>query len=293
MTTPTPEQRTALARFATVRPRGTTGDELPLNLAEELRQALVPASDVTRHNRRWRFGQFRDVEGRPGVLAGQIGYIDARETTLWDEEEQDFAVGSVPDGTSFPFVLDLQRGLLGYQAAKSSGVLSALQALLNSAGRGEWRVQRILNEQTWSTWSSSVVRVTRLTFTVHLPNPNWVGRDRLEKLMEDSKAGLARIVLQAEPDSLEGLDVQSEWVQQLVEHTEEKGYGTLKADGEAVIAGQDTERRYDGAARGAEELRELPVAVTGSIASETLSDALATVDEDPLAETVDDDEAQP
>ncbi len=279
--------RRAQVRFATVRLAGD--DALPLDFSATLRAALVPGASTTRYGKTWRVGPLVDIEDRPGLVSSRIGYEDTAQSVQWDPEAKDWTTVETPQGTVFPFALDVDTGLLAYQAPASASVLSALQALLNEQGQGRWRVDRVMVEETWSSWRSSVARVRRLAFVLRRPNPNYVGRPRVESLLEDANAGLVRLVLEAPADSLEGLDLEAEYVREAIDHAVERGYGSLKADGEQDVGGQAVERRYDSAVQGAELLRQID-SEADVLPPSLLSQALATVGSDPLLEVGDDDE---
>jgi hypothetical protein len=289
MTEPEAGARTTVARFATVRLAGDTAGELPLDFSALLRDSMVTGMEVTHYRKTWRLGQVRELEGRTGILTGSIGFDDTSTGVGWDAEAKDWIEVDVPSGSRFPYVLDLERGLFAYEAAQSAGVLSALQALLNSAEQGRWRVQRVLNEQSWEDFRARVKRVRRLKLVLHRPNPNYVGRERVEELLEQSRAELLRLTLETPEDDLEGLDLSAAYVAQAITHVE-LGYGTLKADGTERVGQEEVERRYDSASKGAEHIVEVPVASTGTATGLTLSDALSTVQTEDLIEEGDDDD---
>lgn len=279
--------RRVSVRFATVRLVGD--DVLPLDFSATLRRALVAGSSVQRYGRTWHVGPLLPVPERPGSVSSRIGYEATSEAFSWDAEAQDWITVESPSNTVYPFVLDTETGRLAYQARASAGLLSALQALLNVQGQGRWRVERIMVNETFAHWRSSVTRVSKLRLMLRRPNPNYAGRPRVESLIEEANAALIRLVMEAPQDDLEGIDLEAEYIQQAIDHTVDRGYGSLRADGEQTINGELVERRYDSVTQGGELIQEVEASATG-VDPGALSDALDTVGDDPLVEAADDDE---
>jgi hypothetical protein len=280
-------RRTATVRFAQIRLFGEDGNTLPLDMSAQLDAAFRAGKAVERRNRIWHFGRIKELQ--PGYLAGKVGYEDARETTSWDGDLGDFIDVSVPNGTAFPFVLDLSRGRLAYQAQKDAAILSAIQALLNTSNHGRWRVERIVKRQSWDQWRHDVSRVEELRFSLRRPNPNYVGRPRVEGLIESAQARLVRVVMQADPDELRGLDLEGEYVREFLDHAH-RNYGSFKALGAKTVNGQDVEQRYDSAAEGAELMAEAEVGPDMSVPSASLAASLSTLEDDATTEADDDDD---
>lgn len=293
--------RTLTVRFATVRLRQRQ-EPLAITFPEVLRRAVVPGTEITYRDRTWHMGQVRppnldDVRGGAfspssprDLVSGTIGYDDTAVASSWDQAAKDFIDVDVPSGGRFPFLLDVRRGVLAYVAVKPAGVLSAFQALLNQSGSGHWRVQRILNEQSWEAWRASVERVQRLSFVLRPPNPNYTRRPTVEQMIDGGHAGVVRVVMESDPNALEGLDLESSFIAEAIEHTVQLGYGSVKADGTTPVGGQDVERRYDSKARGSELLAQVPAEDTTSDAA-AMSDALSTLSDDQILEEESDDDA--
>lgn len=256
-------------------------------MSAQLEAAFRGGKALERHNRMWHFGRVKDLQ--PGYLSGKVGYEDARETTSWDGALGDFVDLSVPNGTAFPFVIELSRGRLAYQAQKDAAILSAIQALLNTSNHGRWRVERIVRRQSWDEWRRAVSRVEELRFSLHRPNPNYVGRPRVEGLMEQAHARLVRVVMQADPDELQGLDLEGEYVREFLDHSQ-RSYGSFKALGATTVNGQEVEQRYDSTAEGAELMTEAEVGPDMSVPSASLVASLSTVDDEATTEAGDDDD---
>lgn len=278
----------ATLRYATIRlvERAGPGQMEPTEWSSSfLRPALQSPAAVERYRHLWRLGDVQEL--RPGVISGRVGYDDDRSATFYDEERQGFVDESVPNGAAFPFVVDLATGRMAYQAPTSRGVLSAIQALINAGGSGTWRVSAILVEQSWEEWRRRVSRVQRLSFRLRLPNPNFRGRERLEQMMVSSRAGLLRTVYEADPDDLEGLDLEAEYIGQMRQHAD-MGYGNYRAVGTQQTEAGEVEERFDSTPGGAERVDQVDVDDGQSIPLGVMVERLATVPADAPTEAADD-----
>jgi hypothetical protein len=203
------------------------------NLADAIREATIPGTAAERYERIWRMGQFDEVEG---YLFGRIGFQAAGVTELWNSDINDFEEASLPAGTTAPFALNLDLGELAFQRRPSKGIrpqsfVGAFQAPLNEASTlTTWRVRQDSRKVEWSDWVSSVDRVTLLRFRLERPNPDWIGRERVEEIIEGANASLMDAVLQADDDALDGLDLSDETVHQFIEHSSR--YGKFQAEAE-------------------------------------------------------------
>jgi len=265
-----------------------------LDFAALLRQSLVAGALVDRYNKVWRVGPLIDVPDRPGSVSSRIGYEDSTTRVQWDPASNDWVEVEFADGTVYAFVLDVENGALAYQAPTSVALLSAFQALLNAQGHGRWRVQSVMVEQSWSEWRASVDRVSRLRFRLQRPNPNFDGRPRIEEMVDGTHSKMVDLVLTADPDDLEGVDLEAEYVKQALAHAVDKGYGYVKADGEQRVGDHTVDRRYDSLRDGSERIEQLPADPSGSVGTGALSEALDTVVPDPSTEAAlpDDDDLE-
>lgn len=280
-------------RFATVRrvideTDGYEQDQLFGELVEEpadselLRRALVPGSSVARRERTWCLGKLVELPDAQSRLAGRIGFVDSATVSHWNAELNDFEDVSVPSGASFGFVLDVERGVLAYLAPASAtgGLLSALQAMLNDQRLGRWSVSRVLIRDQWGHWKQGLKRVRNVRVILHRPNPNYRGRKRVEELLEGSRASVLRTLFEADPDSLEGINIEDVYIQQMLEHVE-NGYGSfaIVGDHQSGPDGPVEEERFDSAADGAEALAHVEGdSGSGEVTMSALSATIDSVD---------------
>lgn len=221
----------AKVAFARIEPM-TLGASLASISPDVLRGALKPGTRIERHNREWIMGQVRE---HSGVLIGRIGFQTGGPTELWDEEDQDFHEQFLPAGTTSPFAVDphtlrvvfqLRPGLI-----RVKSFTGALQALMNEASPTErWRVYQELESMDFDDWVHQVDRVAQLKVKLRRPNPHYGGRERVKELVEGTNAQMADVVWTADPDDLQGIDVDEPFVREAIEHT--KKYGSYKARGE-------------------------------------------------------------
>lgn len=252
---------------------GPDEDQLPIDFASTLREAFTRGGTAERHRKVWRFGGLAPVAEREQVLGGRVGFIDNKATTriAWNDELRDFVEVDTSDGSRFPFVVDLTTGRMAYQAQSSAGVLSAMQALLNSAMSGRWRIERVLDAQDWPTWRASVTRVQKLTFNLRRPNPDYAGREHLEQTMEGARAKALRAIYEADPDDLEGIDTEAVLIREMVDHAN-LDYGSYSATGTRVAPdGEEVEARYSSRPGGAERVDQLPVGTNAVVPREDMA----------------------
>jgi hypothetical protein len=234
-----PSRRKARIAFATVVPIG--GEQLSFfDPSASLVEAIRPATQVERYNRIWRMGQIR--RGGPWI-SGRIGYETiGGPAQLWSEELQDFEEVSLLEGRTSPFAVHLPTRHVAFQLRmpqiKPRTFTGAFQALLNEASVAfRWRVIEEIIEVSWPEWRQSVERVIALRFALARPNPNYGNRQQLRQLIEDGNAEMVKTIMRANPEDLDGLNVDSEFVRESIEHVSE-GYGNFAADGEAVEEGE-------------------------------------------------------
>lgn len=136
-----------------------------------------------------------------------------------------------------PFAIDLRSLDVAFQlrsqTIKRTSFTGALQAVLNEYSGMGYRVEPRLDESSFPRWLERVENVTRMTFWLEPPNPNWSGRPTLRKVMEGAKANAVKLILEADPEvEPEGLDLDSDIIQEALSHTEEREYGEFQAEGQ-------------------------------------------------------------
>jgi hypothetical protein len=232
-------RRTGRIAFAQV----TVADEsrLPFDRAEALIASLQPGTSIERYNRRWRMGR---IEHLPGALVtGRIGYeATAGTAELWNEQLADFEETTILQGRTSPFVINLPSARAAFQLRGSDirprTFTGNFQALLNEASpMYRWRVVEEIIHIPWTEWRTSVQRITELRLKLLRPNPNYGGRQQVEKLIEEINAEMVNMILRADAESLDGLDIDAGFVQEAIEHVQ-AGYGAYASYGEVEEEGE-------------------------------------------------------
>lgn len=221
-----PRQRQAKIAFGEVSGiRGTDG------IAE---RALVPGTAIVRYSRLWRLGQWRWLE--PGRrISGRIGYERPGEIAeLWDPRRNDFVETQLPEGMTSPFLLDVQDGRIAFQLRagriKAQSFSGALRALLNEADpNGFWRVEHLAAGEPWSEWQARARRIQKLEIRVERPNPHYGGRDDIEAFVEDHRARVVKLILEAYETDPQGLTLD-EFIEEAIEQSLYRGNLTATAD---------------------------------------------------------------
>ena len=196
--------------------------------------ALVPGTAIERYGREWRMGQFTTMDD---VVVGRIGYQRPGDLAeLWDDRISDFKETRLIDGLTSPFALNLDNLAIVFQLRagriKHTSFTGALQALLNEAsGDTIWRVRPIVQGVDWERWRTSVLRVRHLELKMERPNPNYHGRNHVESIVEGTNARLARLVLDADEQDLDGLNIDDPLIREAIQHALED-YGSVKAVGD-------------------------------------------------------------
>jgi hypothetical protein len=149
-------------------------------------------------------------------------------------------------GRTSPFAINLPTARVAFQLRGSQirprTFTGAFQALLNEASPlYRWRVTEEIAQIPWPEWTASVQRITELRFRLLRPNPNYADRELVEKLIEEGNAEMLRMVLEADDDNLEGLDINSDFVEEAINHVQ-AGYGNYASYGEVVEDGEHCRR---------------------------------------------------
>jgi hypothetical protein len=212
---------------------------LTTSFDDAIRRSLRPGTAHQRYTRMWRMGRWQEEDG---LILGRIGFQSPSTTELFNEEVSDFVEEAFTQGATSPFVIDPSSQRIVFQVR--SGVIrphsftGALQALLNEASEFErWRVRPETYEVDWETWVNSVDRIAQLRIRLERPNPHYAERERVERLIEETNARIAELVLTAEQQG-EGIDISDEFIVEAIEHA--RTYGRWSAEGER--AGEPTMR---------------------------------------------------
>ena len=248
-----------------------------------LQRSIVGGTPVERYNRLWRMGPRRiesyGINGRIG-FERQVGSTEA-----WDEQQGDFVrVARVEGQTSryvisrehvgepnvFPIAFQIRGSLI-----KRQSFVQAFQALLEEGSQvAGWKVEAEDTEMTFADWVGTVERVQEMTIRLERPNPNYAKRPQIKKIVGDTNAELARLVLQA-PEG-EGLDVDDDFITQAIDHAVEHGYGWVRASGPEQ-GGQGAKATFDTRRDQTTTEARAPVDETGEVPPRFLREAAEAV----------------
>lgn len=224
---------------------------------------------VETYGRTWYMGR---VTVRDGWAHSRLGFASGTEFEMWDEDQQDFIDAEVNAGTTSPFVVRLEDLRVAFQlrgsAIKGQSFAHALQSLMREASGEQWRVELETTAISLPEWLSTVSRVTRISFTLRPPNPNFTNRPLIKNAVGDTEAAIARLVLEADPDSLDGLDTNAALITQALDHTD-RGYGqVVSAAGEKMENGVAVPVEWR--ANGETTVAEAPVGESGEVSEDAL-----------------------
>ncbi len=208
-------------------------------------ESLVPGTRIERHGRTWFMGQVRR-EG--SSIVGRIGFQAANVAEVWDERLNDFREDMLLAGTTSPFAVDPQRRRVAFQLRPGLirvwSFTGALQALMNTASPvNRWRVSQEVEAVPFTRWVETIDRIVRLRVRVRRPNPHYGDRQRVQELVEGANARMAQIVWSADPEALDGIDVNDGFVREAITHAEHYGSYAASAEraGRPVAWGSDQE----------------------------------------------------
>jgi hypothetical protein len=272
----------ARVSFARIEPLGFIDKEA--DYREALKQSLVPGTMIERYGRRWYMGQWSQ-HANQDVLLGRIGFERRDTTELWDKSSNDFEPSIFRMGQTSPFGIRLSDFNVVFQLRSNlirpTTFTSNLQALLNEAAPiGRWRVSAdIQGDVEWSDWSSSVDRIVELAVRVDRPNPSYPSK-RVRELVEGTNARMAKIILQADADDLQGIDITDEFVTAAIDHGLE--YGWIHAKGEVSVDGETEQLAWKSESQGSVPTRDVAAdPATREAAEEALVDELQVGPEGP------------
>jgi hypothetical protein len=115
-------------------------------------------------------------------------------------------------------------------------------------------------------------RVDVLAFTLKPPNPGYRGRKQVENLVADTNAAMARVVLTAPKDDLEGLKVDADFVRQARTHAER--YGNIRATAEFEEEGELHPEKWRSEVEGGPHTEAAPVDSSGDVSLDALRESL-------------------
>ena len=213
-----------------------------------LDQSWVAGAQVTRYTRTWRLS--RRTEPGEGLWAGHLGFVEEGElsTLYWDEAEKDFIRGEASSGVVVPFLIDdIPRmgdthRLISFQllpgAVQPMTVTSNLQALLNIEKTYIWKITPISIQKSFGQWISTVEGVATFNVQLTYPNPNWTGRENVERLVEGLKA--ETVTIRAKATEGRSIDINSDWFRQAMDHVRQ-GYGKATLTGTEKDTGNSSQ----------------------------------------------------
>lgn len=237
-----------------------------LSFGQRLENALSPGSRAESYGKLWIVGQ---TDTNANVLSGKLGFERTPgESEVWDEERLDFRENSYRRGLTVQFAVNLETFVLAFQKPSDvtpGGVVKAIIELLNLEGE-RWEHKPFNTRKTFEDWVDEVEVVTRAKFTVKKPNPHYADAKNLEALMEQSRANVARLEVEADG----GVDIESRFLQETRDHVE-RGYGTAIYTGVYHDeSGRSVLTQYDSETGSEQETIELPADSAGEVTSQHL-----------------------
>lgn len=237
-----------------------------LSLGQRLENALSPGSRAESYGKLWIVGQ-TDTSAK--VLSGKLGFERTPgESEVWDEERLDFRENSYRRGLTIQFAVNLETFVLAFQKPSdvtAGGVVKAIIELLALEGE-RWEHEPYNLRKSFEDWMAEVEVVTRAKFTLKKPNPHYAEARNLEELMEQSRAYVARLEVEAEG----GVDIEASFLRDTRLHVE-RGYGTATYTGMYRDAsGRQVLTQYDSATGAEQETVELPVDSAGEVTPQSL-----------------------
>jgi hypothetical protein len=207
------------------------------NQSEDLARSFVPGIEKHHNSRDWILGR---TSQRDHYLLGRIGFRRTLRIGMWDPRGGDLVSTRTEDYVIAPFAVDLDDMRAAFQPRgrdiSTRSFISAFQALLNAGANksGEvarWRVVAEHSEEPFDQWLEEVTRIERFKARIQRPNPNYVGRERVEELVEGLRASVAHISARADSDDPDGLNRDDGFLREILDHAD-RGYGTFDAYGE-------------------------------------------------------------
>lgn len=181
-------------------------------LHSSLNQLSETGAQVTRYTRTWKLS--KRTELAEGLWAGYLVLVTRS--------------GAVP------FLISEKNHLVSFQLlprlVQPTAVTSILQSLLNAAEFPGWKVTLISVPKSFDEWLDTVAGIAKFDISLTYPNPNWAGREKVERLVEELKAETVTVKAKAFKDSY--IDTNSDWFRQAMDHVMH-GYGR------AILTGPD------------------------------------------------------
>lgn len=203
------------------------------DIGEALAESWKPGTTVTRYNRKWRLTKV--VHETPALYFGRIGFVsdDELSTLKFDPVSNDFVYGEAPSGVVVPFVVRKVDGVIAFQlypgVVRETTFTGALQELLNDASdQHVWRVSSFVETRDFFDWVATTDGVTKFTFTLERPNPNYVDREHVEEIIEDLELEVAKLSGRAREG--ESVNIGADVFREALDHVT-RDYGKAKIIG--------------------------------------------------------------
>jgi hypothetical protein len=240
------ESRTYSLCFAQLlREERTLASDHPLR--DALKDSWRPEVTVVRHGRQWHVSGPYEIDSE--IWSGELGYVTPGEvsTLEWDPQSLRFVKGNAPAGSVSPFIVDLNAGTICFQLRpgfiRPTSFTTAFREILGRAGMDLWDVIPLVKTQSFGDWSINVDRITKATFLLERPNPNYIGRPQIEQMVEELHAQAALLRVRARQG--EALDSEAPLFRQAMDHIQKK-YGSAKIIGEDERGDQTEWHSIDG-----------------------------------------------
>lgn len=205
------------------------------DLDDALATSWTPGNSVVRYNRRWFLT--RILDRTDDLYFGRIGFVvdDEVSTLKFDPRLQDFIYGEAPSGYVVPFVIRKSDGVVAYQlypgVVRETTFTGALTALLNEAQHTHvWSIESFGEDRTYQEWLSQTRSVTGFDVTLERPNPNYLGRPRIEEMVEG--LNVESLKLAGKAIAGEAINLGDDLFRQALDHVVARNYGKAKLRGE-------------------------------------------------------------
>lgn len=197
---------------------------------EVLDESWLSGATARRYGREWRLSR---PDHENGQWIGRIGFVKPGEVTTleWDDEAEDFIEGDASGGVVVPFVIDVSEQVVAYQLrgnlVRPNTFTGALEALLNQNPTYVWSVYPLVVPRSFESWKSEIDRVTAFRFKLIPPNPNWIGRELVQGIVEGLETQLLTLSGRGQD-----IDTGSDLFRQALDHV-------LQEFGQATVQGRD------------------------------------------------------
>ena len=206
------------------------------DLAEDMRNVLVPTRSVSRYSRTWRLSTPIWTH-KDRVIGGRIGFdaSSQRRAIVYDESQHDFIPGRQESkvGTFVHYAIHCDLGFAATEISppeiRANSVRGALQEFMQTGSHPQnLNVDPVFDTRDLYEWISAVDRVASITANMERANPTYRHKN-IEDLFVRSGAEDVSVEASAPQDGTLALPEESP----LYEYTDyaEDGHGSVLAAG--------------------------------------------------------------